>query len=119
MFDFSRTNRLLKSRDFEATMNSGTKVVSPHLVVIANRSSLAAGRLGLVVSRKVGSSVTRNRIKRNLRECFRHIKDQYPGLDVVVIARHSCGNVTGSSLCQTLERMLISLTGKLQPSASS
>lgn len=117
MFDFSRTHRLLKSRDFVSTMDSGKKIVSPNLVVIGTRSSLTDGRIGLVVSKKVGTAVTRNRIKRNLRECFRHLKHRFPGIDVVVIARHTCGKASGQLLCKTLEQTLESLVVKL-PAAS-
>jgi ribonuclease P protein component len=45
-------------------------------------------RLGLVVGRKVGNAVQRNRIKRVCRECFRLWPDLLPpGVDLVVIAR--------------------------------
>ena len=47
-----------------------------------------APRLGLSVSRKVGGSVDRNRIKRVLREQFAHVAHRLPAdVDVVVIAR--------------------------------
>ena len=45
-------------------------------------------RLGLAVSRKVGGSVERNRLKRRLREAFDRIADGVePGRDYVLIVR--------------------------------
>ena len=45
-------------------------------------------RLGITVTKKVGGAVTRNRIKRVLREVFRHHRNELqPALDLVVNAR--------------------------------
>ena len=54
--------------------------------------SLAGGkaepRLGMVVSRKVGTAVKRNAVKRWLREWFRKSDAELPrGVDLVVIAK--------------------------------
>jgi ribonuclease P protein component len=54
----------------------------------APRSLLGAARLGVVVTRKIGGAVRRNRVKRLCRECFRTWPDLLPrGVDLVVIAR--------------------------------
>ena len=49
--------------------------------------------MGLTVSRKVGNAVTRNRVKRWLREVWRHHRDALPdSVDVVLIARPSAAD---------------------------
>ncbi len=48
----------------------------------------AESRLGVVVTKKVGNAVARNRVKRLCRECFRLWKVMLPrGVDLVMIAR--------------------------------
>ena len=48
----------------------------------------AVPRLGMVVSRKIGSAVKRNAVKRWLREWFRSSTADLPrGVDLVVIAK--------------------------------
>lgn len=55
-----------------------------------------SARLGLSVSRKVGDAVTRNRVKRVLREEFARVAANVPAeLDVVVIARPGCAEYLG------------------------
>lgn len=58
------------------------------MVLYACENSVGHPRLGLVVSRKCGTSVERNRWKRCLREAFRQSQAELPqGLDLVVIPR--------------------------------
>ena len=85
--------------DFDRAFDQGSKVVTKLIVVIAAKTpatdsgnSAAPDRLGLVVSRKVGNSVVRNRVKRLLREIFR--KTEGHGLDLVVIARPAAAGAT-------------------------
>jgi ribonuclease P protein component len=45
-------------------------------------------RLGIVVTKKIGSAVERNRVKRVCRDCFRLWPDFVaPGVDLIVIAK--------------------------------
>jgi len=63
-----------------------------HFVVLVSRvddpQAVAWSRLGLTVSRKIGGAVTRNRIKRYVREWFRVHNEEAFGraVDIVVIA---------------------------------
>ena len=64
------------------------------------------GRLGITASRKVGSAVVRNRVKRRIREWFRRDgQSELAGLDVIVIARASAAALDGSATFHELSRV--------------
>lgn len=59
------------------------------LIVFARGDALPA-RIGVTVSRKVGNSVVRHRVKRWVREAFRRNKSAFAlGTDVIAIAREA------------------------------
>jgi len=80
--------RLRRSSDFEAIRQSGQ--VCKHFVLVLNyaENNLLHNRYGIVVSKRVGSAVVRNLIKRRLREALYQIHPRLKqGYDVIVIAR--------------------------------
>lgn len=73
-------------------------------------------RLGIIIARKhVRRAVDRNRIKRLVRESFRHRQDRIPSLDVIVLARPGIGTLDNQQLYQQLDR----LWGKLSQQVDS
>jgi ribonuclease P protein component len=59
--------------------------------------------LGITVSRKVGNSVCRNRIKRWVREYYRKLpEDALPAIDINVIAKRHAGSLSHDELDQEL-----------------
>lgn len=80
--------RLARNEDFQRIRREGRSWSVPLLVLQALRTDLPSSRLGLVVSKRLGTAVVRNRVRRQLREAAR---SQWPvvipGWDVVLIAR--------------------------------
>jgi ribonuclease P protein component len=86
-----RALRIKQGCDFARLKLAGQRTVNG--CVIANwqrHPGQAHSRLGVVVSRKVGGSVVRSRVKRLLRESFRlHQLEFSQPLDLVLVARPS------------------------------
>jgi ribonuclease P protein component len=81
---FPRAVRLRDRRDFVRVERGGVRGHSTWITAVVRPGR---GRIGLTVSRKVGNSVARNRVKRWLREELRHHKQVLAGLDVVFILK--------------------------------
>lgn len=80
--------RMTRSTEFGATVSQGMRAVQPDLVVHALRSADAVDdgpRIGLVVSKSVGSAVQRHRVARRLRHVARTVIDELDPADRVVI----------------------------------
>ena len=69
-------------------------------------------RLGITASRKVGKSVVRHRLKRQVREIFRRFgkRDRLPPMDVVVHLKPAVAEAGFSALGSEIERLLTALT---------
>jgi ribonuclease P protein component len=103
--------RLTKPEQYNSVYDSGFTQVDRFLVLKAKPNHLEFSRFGISVSKKVGKAVTRNRVKRILREILRLV-DKKPGWDIVIIARNpSAGSeyrVLERSAANLLERAKIS-----------
>ena len=102
---FSRDDRLRKRREFEECYASGVRVSGRHLQVFLLADSPgrpARPRLGISVPRRVGTAVTRNRVRRRLREIFRRTRSLFATAagDLVVHARPSSAGAEFSELLE-------------------
>ncbi|RYZ53700.1 MAG: ribonuclease P protein component [Proteobacteria bacterium] len=117
LFSFPKQQRLLRRPEFTRTMDNGTKIVTPYLVMIGRRSSGPTSRIGFIVSKKVGGAVTRNRVKRRLRELFRTLPDRPLGMDLVVIARGQAVGADYEALGQSFAMALGKVNQRLEREA--
>jgi len=82
---FTRAQRIQHSREFEAVYAAKVRKPVGPLIVFGLPNQTGMTRLGLSVGRRVGGAVTRNRVKRLLREAFRLDQADLPlGLDLVI-----------------------------------
>ena len=80
--------RLKLQNDFDCVLESPVKFTRGPLLVFAAKSSHKKSRMGIRVSRRIGSAPVRNRIKRYLREAFRLMQHDWPmPVDLVLSVR--------------------------------
>jgi len=112
---FRRGDRLKKRFEFRQAQLSGRRIHTPHFLIVVQPNALQNTRLGITVTKKVGSAVERNRIKRVVREVFRRNRRLFPlAHDLVFIAKRGATNIDYGSLLGELQRA----AKKLQPEAA-
>ena len=85
---FPKSHRLRHRLEFSAVYDARVRESRGPLTVYALPNDLGHPRLGLSTSRKVGNAVRRNRIRRLLREAFRHLQHDLPaGYDLILVVR--------------------------------
>jgi ribonuclease P protein component len=91
---FPKTARVRRRREYLAIGRTARRRHTAHFVVLSETRRTGSARLGVTVSRKVGGAVTRNYVKRCVRETFRRrLRSLAAGRDLVVIARPGAGDL--------------------------
>lgn len=86
---FPAERRVKVRSDFVRLQSASRRVHTPHFVVLLGLRAEGPTRIGITVTRKIGCSVERNRVRRLVREVFRKNLELFPeGHDVVFIARN-------------------------------
>jgi ribonuclease P protein component len=90
---FPKRHRIMRGSEYRVIYNTGRKLQSERFVLFCRENDLPHHRLGITVTRKVGSSVVRNRIKRLFREVFRRSSGEIPNhYDLVFNAKSTCAS---------------------------
>ncbi|MCQ6280216.1 ribonuclease P protein component [Bacillus sp. EB600] len=81
--------RIKRNKDFQEAFKKGRSFANRQFVVYAlQKEGQDPFRIGLSVSKKLGNAVTRNHIKRYIRQAVFELKDSMEtGMDYVIIAR--------------------------------
>lgn len=83
-----KPDKLLKRHQFVCLSRQGSSVYNRHFVIAYRANQCGRPRLGITVTRKIGTAVARNRIKRVVREYFRRNRHRVMGnYDINVIAK--------------------------------
>jgi ribonuclease P protein component len=113
----AKSTRLTDSPEFERVYRQGAAYRGSLFSVHAFPNEIGTPRLGLSVSRKVGNAVTRNTVRRRLKEVFYSALPEIPDdLDLVVSARPAAAEADFSELDEEFARSLRKLgdSGKLR-----
>jgi ribonuclease P protein component len=100
----TKSGRLLNSSDFSRVFEH-PPIKSSHaqFLILATPNTLSAPRLGLIIAKKnVRLAVNRNRLKRLIRETFRHKQHNLNAIDAIVLARRGTEDLTNSELIEIL-----------------
>lgn len=95
--------RIKKSWEFRKVYRHGRAFSSRKIVLYVLSNRTGESRIGFSISKKVGISVQRNRIRRVFREAFRlncgRIKGGY---DFVIVARKAALGISFEQACEEL-----------------
>ena len=91
------THRIRRPAEFRSVLALGNRVSDKHMNVVASANNLHCSRIGLSVSKRVGTAVMRNLIKRRIQSVFANIFS-VGGWDLVVIAKPTSSDVSYAEL---------------------
>lgn len=103
---FPKTLRLRANTEFQLHFKTATKkIVNSHFIALIKSNNLGRPRIGIsLTKKKIASAAERNRIKRIVRESFRHKQDQLPPVDIVIVAKHKIQDTPSELLRTKLEQ---------------
>ena len=88
------TESLRNNQQFQFVYKNGKSYANKYMVMYVKKNGLEVHRLGISVSKKVGNSVVRHRVKRLIKESYRlHENIFNSGLDIVIVARQGAAAV--------------------------
>lgn len=104
---FGRKLRLLTASDYKAVFSQAEyKVSCAQLLILAINSGHETPRLGMVIAKKhVKLACERNRIKRQIRESFRHQQELLTGLDIVILARAGADSLDNKAFAGLVSKL--------------
>jgi ribonuclease P protein component len=101
-----RANRIVDGSDLRRVSRKGRRTVTPYFIVSVVEAHDGDTRYGFVVSKQVGGSVVRNRVKRRLRSLAQvSLKTSTGSRDVVVRALPAAAGASFADLSQAWEKV--------------
>jgi ribonuclease P protein component len=104
---FTQAARLRHRHDFLRAQAQGKRLHTRHFGLTLAPMAADRPRLGLVVTKRLGKAVQRNRVKRLLREFFRRHQAGLPKVDLVIMAKKGAQALGYRQVEEELGRLLL------------
>jgi len=119
---FGPADRLHRRAEYLRLQKIGARYQTAHFVMYAGmlaevERARERSRLGMTVSRRIGSAVVRNRTRRRVRECYRlTLRSMFPeGTALIVIARSGAGALKTPAIAGELQHAAANLAARIPP----
>ena len=113
-FRFAKQAKLIKTDEFSSVFNFRKRISAKHLVIHYQPNVLQHPRLGLVVGKKIAKlAVSRNYMRRVLRELFRLHQHEISHADVIVRVQKKFSPIDYSQINQEFDTLVAQLNLKL------
>ena len=97
--------RLRGTKRFDEIHQNGRSLADQFLVIRTLPNQHGRTQFGILISKRIGNSVTRNKLRRRLREILRQT-ELYAGWDVVFIARKGIEQIDFKECKESVKNLL-------------
>jgi len=105
-FTFKKSERLRKRSEFIRLKRTGKRFHNKYFIAEFAAGKFERTRLGITVSKRTGSAVLRNRLKRVIRESFRHNRQYLSNnLDINIIVKKEAASIHYYDAFSSLQEM--------------
>ena len=86
--------RIRKNMEFKNIYKVGKNYWNRNLILYVKKNGLNETRVGYTITKKIGNAVTRNKIRRRMKEIYRlHFHNIKEGYDLVFIAKRGVKDI--------------------------
>ena len=109
MYKLPKVRILRRRNDFQRIHRLGKSYANRYLVMYVFTASGLEGRVGFAAGKKLGNAVTRNRVKRLMRECYRLNQQKIDKRYTLLLVGRKAAT---TEKCDVIEKAFLSLGRK-------
>lgn len=93
--------------DFKKAYDKGRSFGNRNLVLYIRKNELDQSRIGITISKKTGNAVTRNKIKRRIKEIYREMAPNIKeGYDLIFVVRRNVPDISYQELRSAFHHLI-------------
>lgn len=107
---------LKTNREFERVFRKGKSAGHRDLVILGRKNRSKIFRVGFCISRKAGNAVSRNKLRRRLKEIIRELESELqPQWEIVIVAKETTTSLNFQELRHLTRKLLTRLGARVSP----